>query len=83
MATTATKSKKSTRTPREIALLPVKDVPAAERTPVQKLERRLLSVLYSKRTAADAEAKAALTKVATKLERQIKTAASANGASAE
>jgi hypothetical protein len=68
----ATSTKKSKRSPREEALLPVKSIPAKERTARQKLERRLLHSLYSARTAKDPKAKEAHKKEAAKLEREIK-----------
>lgn len=68
----ASKSKKSERTPREVELRSVIDVPAKERTPQQKLERKLLHALYHKRTAKTPEAKAEFTKTAAALERKIK-----------
>jgi hypothetical protein len=73
---TSTKAapEKSTRSAREIELLPVKQIPTKERTPQQKLERRLLHELYHARAAKDAEAKAAHKKSAAKLEREIKKA---------
>jgi hypothetical protein len=72
--TTKAAPKKSTRSAREIELLPVKDIPAKERTPQQKVERRLLHELYHARVAKDAEAKAAHKKAAAKLERELKKA---------
>jgi hypothetical protein len=66
------KRSKSDRTPRELALLPVKDVPAKDRTARQKIERRLLHALYNARCSSDAKKRAAHTKQAAELEREIK-----------
>jgi hypothetical protein len=66
--------KRSTeRSKRELALLKVKSVPVKDRTPKQKLERKLLHALYTARTNKDAKVKAAAKKQATELEAEIET----------